>query len=90
MLVFFIEALPMTLILLFLWSRRAYVSKVQQFILMQAFVWNGLIAITNDNIGTALRLRAIAYLLILLVFVVTYSRYRAEHVKQTVPPVVTT
>lgn len=90
LLVFFIEALPMTLILLFLWSRRAYVTKVQQFILMQAFVWNGLIAITNDNIGTALRLRAIAYLLILLVFVVTYSRYRAEHVKQTVPPVVTT
>ncbi|WP_029594846.1 hypothetical protein [Exiguobacterium chiriqhucha] len=90
LLVFFIEALPMTLILLFLWSRRAYVTKVQQFILMQAFVWNGLIAITNDNIGTALRLRAIAYLLILLVFVVAYSRHRAEHVKQTVPPVVTT
>lgn len=90
LLVFFIEALPMTLILLFLWSRRAYVTKVQQFILMQAFVWNGLIAITNDNIGTALRLRAIAYLLILLVFVVAYSRHRAEHVKQPVPPVVTT
>ncbi|WP_214709065.1 MULTISPECIES: hypothetical protein [unclassified Exiguobacterium] len=90
LLAFFIEALPMTLILLFLWSRRAYVTKVQQFILTQAFVWNGLIAITNDNIGTALRLRAIAYLLILLVFVVAYSRHRAEQAKQPVPPVVTT
>lgn len=80
---FVIEAVPMILILGFLWLRRGWVTKVQGFILTQAFVWNGLIAITNDNIGTSLRLRAIAYLLILLVFVVTYSQYRAETGKKS-------
>lgn len=83
LLAYFSEALPMTLVLWFIWKYRAWITKVQGFILTQALVWNGLIAITNDNIGTALRLRAIAYLLIVLVFVVIYSRYRAEVVKST-------
>lgn len=73
---FVMEAVPMTLIVWFIWKHRMYMSKVQTFILTQAFVWNGMIAVTNDNIGTSLRLRAIAYLLILLVFVVVYSRGR--------------
>lgn len=81
LLAYFSEALPMTLVLWFIWKYRAWITKVQGFILTQALVWNGLIAITNDNIGTALRLRAIAYLLIVLVFVVIYSRHRAEVVK---------
>lgn len=83
LLAYFSEALPMTLVLWFIWKYRAWITKVQGFILTQALVWNGLIAITNDNIGTALRLRAIAYLLIVLVFVVIYSRHRAEVVKST-------
>lgn len=90
LIVFFIEALPMMLILSFLWIKRVWLTKVQGYILTQAFVWNGLIAITNDNIGTALRLRAIAFILILLTFVVIYSRYRIEraeedHVPRLIP-----
>lgn len=81
---FLIEAIPMTLIIWFIWLKRASLTKIQGFILTQAFVWNGLIAITNDNIGTALRLRAIAYLLILLVFAVAYSRHREEIKKESV------
>lgn len=72
----------MILILSFLWMKRAWLTKVQGFILTQAFVWNGLIAITNDNIGTALRLRAIAFMLILLTFVVMYSKYRIERAEE--------
>ena len=86
LIVFFIEALPMILILSFLWVKRAWLTKVQGFILTQAFVWNGLIAITNDNIGTALRLRAIAFILILLTFVVMYSRYRIERAEEMKEP----
>lgn len=82
LIVFFIEALPMILILSFLWMKHAWLTKVQGFILTQAFVWNGLIAITNDNIGTALRLRAIAFILILLTFVVMYSKYRIERAEE--------
>lgn len=83
---FFIEAVPMTLILWFIWKKRTLLTAVQGYILTHAFVWNGLIAITNDNIGTGLRLRAISYLLIMLVFVVVYSRYRAENSKEQFHP----
>lgn len=81
---YFSEALPMTVILWFIWKYRTWITNVQGFILTQALVWNGLIAITNDNVGTGLRLRAIAYLLIVLVFVVVYSRQRAEAGNETV------
>lgn len=80
--VFFLEAMPMIFMLAFLCFKRSWITSVQGFILTQAFVWNGLIAITNDNVGTALRLRAIAFLFILFVFVVLYSRHRSEITKK--------
>lgn len=74
--VFVVETIPMVLILRFLWKRRSLLSKVQKYILLHAFVWVSLIAVTNDNIGTASRLRPVAWLLILNVFVVVYMKYK--------------
>lgn len=75
LLVFLIESLPFLFILLFLWKNRKLLSPVQLYILLHAFVWISLIAITNDNIGTATRLRPVAWLLIIIVFVFTYFKY---------------
>lgn len=64
---FFIEALPFLFILLFLLKNRKLLSPVQSYILLHAFIWISLIAITNDNVGTATRLRPVAWLLIIIV-----------------------
>lgn len=71
--VFIVETIPMCLILKFLWKKRSLISKVQKYILLHAFIWTSLIAVTNDNIGTASRLRPVSWILILIVFVVVYS-----------------
>ena len=72
--VFFTETIPMCFILIFLWKEKNQLSKIQNYILLQGFVWIGLIGVTNDNLGAATRLRAIAWILILIVFVVVYSK----------------
>ncbi|WP_169801140.1 hypothetical protein [Halalkalibacter krulwichiae] len=74
--IFLFETIPMILILLFIWKKRNLLSKVQIYVLLHAFVWIGLIAVTNDNIGTATRLRAVGWILILIVFVSVYSKNR--------------
>lgn len=75
-LVFFIETIPMSLILIYIWKKRKLLSNVQKYILTHAFIWISLIAVSNDNIGTATRLRPVAWILILIVFVVVYARGR--------------
>lgn len=72
--IFIVETIPMCLILRFLWKKRSLLSKVQKYILLHAFIWTSLIAVTNDNIGTASRLRPVTWILILIVFVVLYSK----------------
>lgn len=72
LIIFFIESIPMLLILYFLWKKRDILTIVQKYILVHFFVWIGLIAIFNDNLGTATRLRAVGWILVLIVFVVTY------------------
>ena len=72
LIIFFIESIPMLLILYFLWKKRDILTIVQKYILVHFFVWIGLIAISNDNLGTATRLRAVGWILVLIVFVVTY------------------
>lgn len=74
--VFFTESIPMFFILRFLWKTRKFISQVQRYVLLHAFVWISLIAVSNDNIGTATRLRPIAWVLILIVFVANYTKYR--------------
>lgn len=72
--VFLVETIPMALILRFLWKKITLLTKVQKYILLHGFVWVSLIGFTNDNLGTASRLRPIAWILILIVFVVTYVK----------------
>lgn len=74
--VFFTETIPMFFILIFLWKTRKTMSHIQKYILLHSFVWISLIAVSNDNIGTATRLRALAYLMILNVFVVNYVKHK--------------
>lgn len=76
LLVFFIETIPMMLILFFLWKKRKLILPIHRYILLHAFVWISLIAVTNDNIGTATRLRPIAWILILIVFTCVYAYSR--------------
>lgn len=75
--VFIFETIPMCLILRFLYKKRKLLTRVQGYILLHSFVWISLIAVTNDNIGTASRLRPVAWLLILNVFVVVYMKYKS-------------
>lgn len=76
LIVFFAESTPMAFILRFLWRTRSLLSDMQRYILLHAFTWASLIAITNDNIGTATRLRLVSWILILIVFVVVYGKDR--------------
>jgi len=73
LLVFLIESIPMFLILRYLWKKKNQLTQVQKYILLQAFVWIAFIGITNDNLGAATRLRAIGWILFIIVFVVVYS-----------------
>lgn len=72
--VFFLETIPMIFILMFIWRNRILLTKLQKYILVHSFVWVSLIAITNDNVGTASRLRPIAWILILIIFVFLYAK----------------
>lgn len=72
--IFLVETIPMVIILRFLWKKRNLLTKVQNYILLHGFVWIGLIGFTNDNLGTASRLRLVAWILILIVFVVIYVK----------------
>lgn len=72
--VFFVESIPMILILIILWNKRKLLTGIQRYILMHGFVWISLIGFSNDNIGTATRLRVVAWILILIVFAFIYSK----------------
>lgn len=66
--VFFLETIPMTLILIYLWKNRCKLNTVHKYLLLHSLVWIAFIAVSNDNIGTATRLRVVAWEMILLVF----------------------
>lgn len=74
--VFFVETIPMIFILSFLWKKRKLLSPMQKYTLLHSFIWISLIAVSNDNIGTATRLRPVAWILILIVFATVYSKNR--------------
>lgn len=66
--VFFLETIPMTLILIYLWKNRCKLNTVHKYLLLHSLVWIAFIAVSNDNIGTATRLRVVGWEMILLVF----------------------
>ena len=81
---FFVETLPMVFILKYLWNKRKTLHIVQKYVLFHAFVWVGLIAVSNDNIGTATRLRVVAWILILIVFTTVYSMQKYWRKRQQI------
>ena len=66
--VFLLETIPMTLILIYLWKNRCNLTPMHKYLLLHSLVWIAFIAVSNDNIGTATRLRVVAWEMILLVF----------------------
>jgi len=74
LLVFIFESIPMIAILYYLIKHRHELSKEEIFVLVYAIVWIAFIALSNDNIGTATRLRVNGWIPILLVFISLWSR----------------
>ncbi|MET3406376.1 hypothetical protein ABIC59_003834 [Priestia aryabhattai] len=70
--IFLCESLPLILILIFLLKKKELIkgNKELEFLIIHAITWMALISITNDNIGAGTRLRAITYILIVIVFFV--------------------
>jgi len=66
--VFLLETIPMTLILIYLWKNRCNLTPMHKYLLLHSLVWIAFIAVSNDNIGTATRLRVVGWEMILLVF----------------------
>lgn len=67
------ESIVMIVVVSFIWFYRGLISKKSKILLIHSTVWLMLISVTNDNIGTATRLRVISYILIYLVFVQVIS-----------------
>ncbi|MGT2716208.1 hypothetical protein [Streptococcus respiraculi] len=74
LLVFVTEFFFMVAMLFYIYKRKSSISQLGKYTLIQAFVWNMMIAFTNDNIGTASRLRVISWILIIGVFVSLYDK----------------
>jgi len=76
LLLFFVESLPMILILIYIFKNFRLLNNINKYLILNAFIWNGIIAITNDNIGTTSRLRVISWIIFILVFV--YTKYNKK------------
>ena len=73
LLLFAIESIPMMCVLSFIWIKRIFLTPIHNYLLLHAFVWFGLIGLSNDNTGTAARLRMVGWVLIIIVFATVYS-----------------
>lgn len=80
-LLFMVETVPMILMLMFIWMKRKLLSQAQWLILIHAVVWIGLIALYNDNISTGTRLRVVAWIPILTVFVSLLGQVKGINLK---------
>ncbi|ATA61622.1 hypothetical protein GS458_3195 [Geobacillus stearothermophilus] len=69
LIVFLTESILFIYLLSFIWRNRLYLEKIHYFIMLYCFIWIGFIAISNDNIGTATRLRVVGLLPLIVVFV---------------------
>lgn len=78
LLVFVFESLPMIYMLFYLYNKKNLITKGQRYILLQAFIWIAFIAISNDNIGTAARLRVISWVLIFTVIATIWVKEKYE------------
>lgn len=69
------EGFVFLLIVIFLIRKRRLFSNLEKYFLIQSFVWFLLISVTNDNLGTASRLRIVGWLPLLIMF----AKYYGEH-----------
>ncbi len=80
--VFITETIIFCVVLFILWKKRRALLPVQKYVLLHAFVWISMIALSNDNIGAATRLRPVAWILILIVFASIYPKIYTEEEKR--------
>lgn len=78
LLVFVFESVPIIIVLVYLFKKRHLFSEIQKYIMLHAGIWISLIAVSNDNIGTASRLRPISWILILIICSVVYEKNKAK------------
>ena len=69
------EGLVFLLIVIFLFRKRSLFSNLEKYFLIQSFVWFLLISVSNDNLGTASRLRIVGWLPLLIMFAKYYGEY---------------
>jgi hypothetical protein len=67
-----------------LWRRRGAFGPGTTFLVAQAFVWFALISFTNDNLGTASRLRVVGWQCLILAFVHLVPRARLAAARRPV------
>ncbi|KAA1039304.1 hypothetical protein ERX35_006955 [Macrococcus equipercicus] len=85
---FLLESLPIIGMLIYLWYKRVDLVYEDRLLLVQSLVWFMFIGVTNDNMGTAARLRIPGYIFIFIIFAKTFSTYywgREKHsIKQKI------
>lgn len=69
LIVFFAETTWMAVMVYYIFKNRRNIQYTEGVILIHGLVWNGFIAFSNDNIGTATRLRPITWILFIIVFI---------------------
>lgn len=77
--VFLLESIPAVILLLILWRERKMLTWPHALLLWEAGTWFAFIALSNDNYGTACRLRVLGWLSIWIVVVsLLASRRRGQ------------
>ena len=77
--VFMMESIPMLGILLYIFRQRKELTKNEIVVLVYVFVWMAFISLSNDNIGTATRLRATGWIPLVMVFISLLNRRMMKH-----------
>ena len=75
LIVFLSETILFIFIFLFLFKKRKQFTKMDLLLILHSIVWFMLISISNDNLGTAARLRIVGWIPLLIVFSKYYGEY---------------
>lgn len=73
--IFLIESFPVTIMLVIIILRMKTLNMLSRYLLMNVFIWNALISLSNDNIGAAVRLRSLGYVGIFIVIASIFSNF---------------
>ncbi|MPM73356.1 hypothetical protein SDC9_120336 [bioreactor metagenome] len=66
-------------VLLYIFRQRKDLTQNERFVLVYVFVWMAFISLSNDNIGTATRLRATGWIPLVMVFISLLNRRMVKH-----------